>query len=102
MNKLDQIAESEEFKELKRSKNRFIWPIAIFFFIYYLAFPLMAGYAKPLMSHFLFGNITFGYLYGLTFYFVAWALAGIYVVKAKSFDKKVEEITEKYFEKGAS
>lgn len=93
-----EIEKSTEFQKLKRSKNMFIWPITGLFFCYYLAFPLMAGYAKPLMVKFIFGNLTFGYLYGLTFYIIAWALAAIYVVKAKSFDKQAEKIVQKYGE----
>lgn len=90
------IEQSSDFKELKRSKNMFIWPITVLFFCYYLAFPLMAGYAKDLMVTFVFANFTFGYLYGLTFYLVAWGLAAIYVVRAKKFDQQADKIKEKY------
>ncbi|MEC5425684.1 DUF485 domain-containing protein [Virgibacillus sp. C22-A2] len=99
MEKFSQIEKSEEFQELKRSKRRFIWPVTIIFFLYYLSFPLMAGYAKPLMSSFVFANFTFGYLFGLSFYIVAWTLAFIYVIKARGYDKKIEVIKEKYLEK---
>ncbi|RST73096.1 DUF485 domain-containing protein [Siminovitchia acidinfaciens] len=96
MENFDQIANSKEFGELKRSKLRFIWPVVILFFCLYLSFPLMAAYAKPLMGKFVFGNLTFGYLYGVSLYFVAWALAFVYFVKAKGFDEKAKETVEKY------
>ncbi|MBM7717463.1 DUF485 domain-containing protein [Siminovitchia sp. FSL H7-0308] len=98
----DKIACTKEFVELKRSKMKFIWPIVILFFCLYLSFPLMAAYAKPLMSKFLFGNITFGYLFGVSLYFVAWALAFVYFLKAKGFDQKAKALVEKYrHQKGA-
>ncbi|MFS0643350.1 DUF485 domain-containing protein [Siminovitchia sp. 179-K 8D1 HS] len=96
------IARTEEFAELKRSKMIFIWPVVILFFCLYLSLPLMAAYAKPLMSKFLFGNITFGYLYGVSLYFVAWILAFVYFFKAKAFDKKAKTLVDKYrHQKGA-
>jgi uncharacterized membrane protein (DUF485 family) len=90
------IAKTEEFSELKRSKMVFIWPIVILFFCLYLSLPLMAAYAKPLMGKFLFGNITFGYLYGVSLYFVAWALAFVYFFQAKKFDQKAKTVVDKY------
>lgn len=96
MSRFEEIESSEEFQQLKRSKQKFIWPITLIFIIYYLILPLMAGYAKPLMTSFVFGNITFGYLYGISFYIVAWGLAFLYVYQARKFDKKAAEIREKY------
>ena len=92
----DEIANSKEFAEFKKEKLRFIWPIVIVFFCLYLSFPLMAAFAKPLMSKFVAGNITFGYLYGVSLYFVAWALAFVYFVKAKKFDQQAKAVIEKY------
>lgn len=90
------IEQTEEFKELKRRKYRFIFPIPILFLIYYLTFPVLSAYAKPLMTKIVFGNFTFGYLFGVSYYLVIWALAFIYVFKARSYDKMVDEIIEKY------
>ncbi len=96
MENYEQIANSEEFLELKRSKLLFVWPVVILFFCLYLSFPLMAAYAKPLMGKFVTGNITFGYLYGVALYFVAWALAFVYFAKAKGFDQKAKATLDKY------
>lgn len=90
------IEQTEEFQNLKRRKYKFVFSIPILFFFYYLMFPILSAYAKPLMSSFVFGNFTFGYLYGISYYVVIWALAFIYVFKARSYDRQVEEIIAKY------
>ncbi|MDA8353032.1 MAG: DUF485 domain-containing protein [Firmicutes bacterium] len=90
------IAKSDEFRQFKKSKNRFIWPIVFLFILYYLALPLIAGYAKSLMGKLVLGNITFGYLYGLTYYVVVWVLAFVYVTKANRFDRQADSLLQKY------
>ncbi|USG63305.1 DUF485 domain-containing protein [Brevibacillus ruminantium] len=104
MDDYQKIAASEEYRQFKKAKVWFLWPIVLLFVCYYLALPLMAGYAKGLMGHFVFSNITFGYLFGISYYLVAWALAFVYVVKARKFDQKAKEIVSKhtkYTSKGA-
>lgn len=101
MERYDQIANSEEFKQLRRSKMMFVWPVVLIFIAYYLTLPILAGYAKPLMNSFVVGNVTFGYLYGMLYYIVAWALAFWYVAKAKQFDEQAKALKEKFSRKGA-
>jgi|SRR5690625_3703809 len=99
------IEQTEEFKDLKRRKYKLIFTVPILFLFYYLTFPVLSAYAKPLMSTFVFGNFTFGYLFGISYYLVIWSLAFFYVFKARSYDRQVEEIIAKYgpkeTEKGA-
>lgn len=99
MEKYSEIARSKEFHKLKQAKMLFIWPVVILFLLYYLSLPLMAGYAKSLMGSYVFGYITFGYLYGVLFYFVAWGLAFWYVRKARQFDRRSEALLNHYNEK---
>lgn len=90
------IEQSEEFQSLKKRKYRFIFTIPILFLFYYLAFPILSAYAKPLMTTIVFGNFTFGYIFGVSYYLVIWTLAFIYVFKARQYDKEVENIIAKY------
>ncbi|EGK12218.1 DUF485 domain-containing protein [Kroppenstedtia eburnea] len=99
MEKYAEIARSQEFKKFKRAKLVFIWPIVILFLLYYLTLPLLAGYARPLMSSFITGHITFGYLYGVLCYLVAWILAYLYVRKARKFDEQARAIIDPYTRK---
>ena len=90
------IEQSEEFKELKRRKYRFIFPVPLLFIAYYLFFIVMSAYAQDFMAQPLLGNLTTGYLFGISYYLVIWALAFVYVIKARQYDKLVDEIVEKY------
>ncbi|MEI3607163.1 DUF485 domain-containing protein [Pseudogracilibacillus sp. SE30717A] len=92
----EQIEQTEEFKELKRQKYKFIFPVPILFFLYYLTFPILSAYAKPLMTKLVIGNLTFGYLFGLSYFIVIWTLAFVYVVKARKYDRMIDEIVQKY------
>lgn len=90
------IEKTEEFEELKRRKYRFIFPVPLLFVAYYLFFIAMSAYAQDFMAKPLFGNLTTGYLFGISYYLVIWALAFVYVLKARQYDKIVDEIVEKY------
>lgn len=92
----EKIEQTEEFKQLKRRKYRFIFTIPVLFLFYYLTFPVLSAYAKPLMSSLVFGNFTFGYLFGISYYLVIWTLAFVYVWKARQYDRQVDEIIAKY------
>src|SRR5699024_8021782 len=90
------IEQTEEFKELKRRKYRFILPVPIVFIVYYLFFIVISDYAQDIISQPLWRNLTTGYLFGVSYYLVVWALAFVYVIKARQYDKLVDEIVEKY------
>ncbi len=96
----EMIEQTEEFKELKRRKYRFIFPVPILFIVYYLLFIVMSAYQQDLMAKFVFGNLTFGYLFGISYYLVIWILAFVYVFKARQYDRLVEEIKTKYTDVG--
>lgn len=99
----DKIEQSEEFQRYKKKKYTFVITIPVLFLFYYLAFIMMSAYMKPLMTKLVFGNFTFGYLFGASYFVVVWILAFIYVGVAKKYDKEVESIINKYGpeEKGA-
>src|SRR5690625_3921222 len=90
------IEQTEEFKELKRRKYRFIFPVPLLFRVYYLFFIVMSAYAQDFMSQPLWGNLTTCYLCGVSYYLLLWALSFVYVFKARQYDKLVDEIVEKY------
>ena len=98
----EMIEQTEEFKELKRQKYRFIFPVPLLFIAYYLFFIVMSAYAQDFMAKVVYGNMTFGYLFGVSYYLVIWALAFVYVIKARQYDKLVDIIVEKYTDKEGS
>ncbi len=88
----DAVAATAEFRGLLAAKRRFIVPAVIFFVIYYFALPVLVGYAPGFMSRRVFGVINLAYIFALSQFFVAWAIAGLYVRAAGKFDARAQEI----------
>src|SRR5690625_2761090 len=90
------IEQTEEFKELKRRKYRIIFPVKLLFIVYYLFFIVMSAYAQDFMSQPIWGNLTTGYLFGISYYLVVSALAFVYVIITHQYEKLVDEIVVNY------
>ena len=86
------IAASAEFRRLLELKRRFIVPAVIFFVIYYFALPVLVGYAPAFMSRRVLGVVNLAYLFALSQFFVAWAIAALYVRAAERFDERSRKI----------
>ncbi|HEX5045978.1 MAG TPA: DUF485 domain-containing protein [Gammaproteobacteria bacterium] len=91
----ERLAATAEFKTLLRAKARFIVPATVFFIVYYFALPLLVGYAPALMAKKVFGVVNVAYLFALSQFFVAWALAWLYVRAAGRFDKLAAAVIAK-------
>ncbi|TDM12719.1 DUF485 domain-containing protein [Macrococcus lamae] len=91
----DRIAHDNEFKELKAKRNRFIFPITIFFIIATLLFPILTGYTT-FLNHIAFWNISWAWIYALLLFIMVWTLVTVYMNKARSFDMASEKIIVKY------
>ncbi|MBK8316915.1 MAG: DUF485 domain-containing protein [Acidobacteria bacterium] len=81
-----------EFRELVAAKRRFIIPATIFFIVYYFALPVLVGYAPQFMARRVFGVVNIAYLFALSQFFMAWAIAAAYVRAAGRFDKMGKNI----------
>jgi uncharacterized membrane protein (DUF485 family) len=90
----DQIAESQQFKDLMATKKIFIVPAFVFFVVYYFALPVLVGYAPQFMSTKVIGVVNLAYLFALSQFFVAWLIAGLYVRAAADFDRLAKDIVE--------
>lgn len=90
---LEQIEEWPEFKELERSKTRFILPATIFFLVYYFALPVLVGFFPDTMDTRLFSGFSVAYLFALSQFFMAWILAFIYLLAfAPKIDRMVKNL----------
>jgi uncharacterized membrane protein (DUF485 family) len=94
MSEWDRIAASKEFKDLLLAKSRFIVPATIFFIVYYFALPISVGYFPELMKTQVLGVVNLAYLFALSQFFVAWAIAFLYMRKASQFDKQAQAILD--------
>lgn len=81
-----QLEAKPEFRALLARKSRFIIGSTIFFVAYYFALPVLVGYFPELMKQEVLGRLNWAYLFALSQFFMAWALAFIYTRKAAQWD----------------
>ncbi|HWB59004.1 MAG TPA: DUF485 domain-containing protein [Chthoniobacteraceae bacterium] len=91
----DAIAADPDFKKLLASKIRFITPACVFFLAYYIALPVLVGWWPDLMKTKM-GPVNLAYVFALSQFFMAWIVAGFYVVKAAGWDKAAAEVLAKF------
>jgi uncharacterized membrane protein (DUF485 family) len=72
------VGKDPEMAELERRHSRFVWPATAFFLIYYLSLNVLAGTSPELMGTKLFGEFTFGYLFALSQFVMAFVVAWVY------------------------
>jgi uncharacterized membrane protein (DUF485 family) len=89
------IAASAEFKALLKAKTRFIIPATLFFIVYYFALPVLVGYLPELMKTRV-GPANFAYLFALSQFFMAWAVAFIYMRAAAKWDAASAALIAKF------
>jgi uncharacterized membrane protein (DUF485 family) len=90
----DRVAADVEFKQLLASKRRFIVPAVVFFVVYYFALPVLVGYAPRLMDTRVLG-VNLAYLFALSQFFMAWAVAALYVRAAGGWDEVARRVIER-------
>ena len=81
----DHVAGMDEFRLLLLAKKEFIVPATIAFVVYYFLLPISVGYFPAFMDKRV-GPVNLAYLFALSQFFVAWAIAGLYVKAARRFD----------------
>ena len=90
------VGKDPEMVELENRHQRFVWPITVFFLVYYLALPILAGVAPDLMGTKVFGQFTFGYLFALSQFLMAFVVAWVYSRWAASrIDPLATDLREK-------
>jgi uncharacterized membrane protein (DUF485 family) len=72
------VSKDPEMVELEHRHQRFVWPATAFFLIYYMALNVLAGTSPELMGRKLFGEFTFGYLFALSQFLMAFVVAWVY------------------------
>lgn len=92
----EKIANDPDFRSLLKKKRRFIVAATIFFILYYFALPILVGYAPGFMSRPVLGPVNLAYLFALSQFFVAWALAAIYIRVAAKFDHETALLLRKF------
>ena len=92
----NEIEASGEFHALLAAKRRFLAPAVAFFLIYYFALPLGNGLAPELMRTNVIGHINIAYLFAVSEFIMAWALAYVYIARAgKVFDQLADAVRKR-------
>ncbi|MDF2742652.1 MAG: putative rane protein [Actinomycetia bacterium] len=90
------VGKDPEMVELERRHSRFVWPATAFFLIYYLSLNILAGTSPGLMGTKLFGEFTFGYLFALSQFLMAFVVAWVYARwAARRIDPLATDLREK-------
>ena len=90
------VGKDPEMVELEHRHRRFVWPATVFFLVYYMALNILAGTSPDLMGRKLFGEFTFGYLFALSQFLMAFVVAWVYSRWAASrIDPLATDLREK-------
>ncbi|MBM7767829.1 MULTISPECIES: DUF485 domain-containing protein [Glutamicibacter] len=96
-------SQSEEFQELRKTHRSFVFPMAIFFLVWYFAYVLLADYAHDFMSIKVLGNINMGIVLGLLQFVSTFAITAAYVsFSNKKLDPKATKIRERLEREGVN
>ncbi|MDN3311032.1 DUF485 domain-containing protein [Microbacterium oryzae] len=76
------VEESPRFRELKRTQRSFVFPLAVFFLVWYFAYVVAAGFFPEFMGQRVAGDITVGLLLGLGQFVTTFAITMGYVAFA--------------------
>lgn len=91
----ESIAESQKFKQLVKSKTKFLAPLSIFFLLFYFSLPLLTSYSTILNKPAI-GSISWVWIFAFAQFIMTWALSMIYVKKANKFDRMTEDISDDF------
>ena len=75
----EQVQAGSEFTELRKRLRGFVFPMTAAFLLWYIAFVLLASYARGLMATPVLGVINLGLVIGLAQFVTTFALTAAYV-----------------------
>jgi uncharacterized membrane protein (DUF485 family) len=90
-NRYGEIARSDSFRRLLAAKQRFVIPMALFFFAFYFTLPILTSYSHVL-NHRAIGSISWAWVFAFAQFVMTWTLSGIYTRRAAQFDDMAQEI----------
>ena len=90
------VGKDPEMVELEHRHQRFVWPVTVFFLIYYLSLPILVGVVPDFMGTKVFGQFTVGYLFALSQFLMAFVVAWVYARwAARRMDPLAADLREK-------
>ena len=95
------VQKSEDFQRLRYKLRRFIFPMTVAFFLWYLLYVLLSAYARGFMSTKIVGNINVALVFGLLQFASTFLIAWYYArFSSRELDPIADSIRHK-MEEGA-
>lgn len=92
----EDVQDSAEFADLRARLRRFVFPMSAAFLIWYLAYVLLASYARDFMAIKVLGNINVGLIIGLLQFVTTFLITTLYVRYAnKNLDPAAERLRKR-------
>ena len=95
------VQKSEDFQRLRHKLRRFIFPMTVAFFLWYLLYVLLSDYAHGFMSTKVFGNINVGLIFGLLQFVSTFLITWLYVRYANRHLDPIADKIRREIEGGA-
>lgn len=90
-----EVQAREDFQDLRRTHRSFVFPMTIFFLVFYLVYVTLGAFWPELFAIKVFGNVNVGVLYGLSQFAVVGVITAAYVTFTnKKLDPKAVAIRE--------
>lgn len=90
-----QMQHSPEFTDLRHRLRRFVFPMTVFFLLWYAVYVLLGAFATDFMATRVWGNINLGLLLGLLQFVSTFVITGLYVRFAnRELDPRASAIRE--------
>ena len=74
-----EVQAREEFRDLRRTHRSFVFPMTVFFLIFYLVYVTLGAFWPELFAIRVFGNVNVGLLIGIGQFLTTFLITGIYV-----------------------
>ncbi|GFG54117.1 hypothetical protein CQY20_21105 [Mycolicibacterium agri] len=88
-----EVQQSAEFQSLRSRLRRFVFPMTVFFLVWYGLYVVLGAFATDFMAAKVFGNVNVGLLLGLGQFITTFIITGIYVRFAnRELDPRAEAI----------
>lgn len=87
------VARTSAFQELMQRKKRFIIPATIFFLVFYMGLPVLAGFTTVLNAQVI-GALSLAWIYALAQFVMTWTLLHLYVSRANKWDDIVDRVRD--------
>lgn len=87
----DQIAKSEDFRELRKRYRGFAFPWTVAFMAWYLLFVVCANWAPGLMRAQVAGNINVAFIFGILQFVSTFLIAWLY---ARHANRKLDPVAD--------